>query len=252
MKYITHAVRITLLFVLCGATAQAQVGRRTGQSERIVVPLELPEPPSGLRQIDVEQGAMVSCVCLERQEQEPCSEEEARSETAFRGSEVDVKARILRSHEPMYTREARLNETSGRVVLEVALGSAGKVSNIRVLEGLPDGLTNSAIQAACQMEFEPALKDGRAVAQLVKVEYNFDIDSRMFRQGTPMRPPLRVPTRRMPPPFGLPPQPLDFAPHEESPVYPVGLPSRFFPYTFLPSPQLPFGGFWPCPWPSPF
>jgi hypothetical protein len=50
------------------------------------------------------------------------------------------------------------------------------------LRGLPFGLTESAIRAACKLEFKPAIKDGQSVSQWVTAEYVFRLpDSRLFR-----------------------------------------------------------------------
>ena len=50
----------------------------------------------------------------------------------------------------------------------------GHVKNILVVKGLPDGLTEKAVQAARQIKFTPAVKDGRPVSQFVILEYNFN------------------------------------------------------------------------------
>jgi TonB family protein len=64
---------------------------------------------------------------------------------------------------------------TGVVRLRVVLGSNGKVTNISVVKGLPDGLTEKAVAAARRMLFLPAGKDGREVSQYAVLEYNFSI-----------------------------------------------------------------------------
>ncbi|MBC7911200.1 MAG: energy transducer TonB [Pyrinomonadaceae bacterium] len=93
----------------------------------------------------------------------------------FKPSEVDQKARLLSKPAPEYTVEARQNQVTGTVVLQVVLSSKGTVENIRAVNGLPYGLTEKAIAAAKQIKFTPAMKDGRAVSQYIKIEYNFNI-----------------------------------------------------------------------------
>lgn len=61
----------------------------------------------------------------------------------------------------------------GVVRLRAVLSANGQVTNITVLQGLPDGLTEKAIEAARQIKFRPAQKDGRVVSQWVTLEYNF-------------------------------------------------------------------------------
>jgi TonB family protein len=92
---------------------------------------------------------------------------------AYRAKEVDRRAVITEKPQPVYTDEARENGTKGTVRLRAVLCPAGKVLDIRVRKGLPDRLTEQAIKAARGIRFRPAEKDGRAVAQLVTLDYNF-------------------------------------------------------------------------------
>jgi TonB family protein len=96
----------------------------------------------------------------------------ARPDT-FTPGEVTRKAIILYKPQPGFTEEARRNNVSGVVILRVTLAANGEVTNITVVRGLPDGLSEKAITAARQLRFKPAEKDGRAVSQLATIEYNF-------------------------------------------------------------------------------
>jgi periplasmic protein TonB len=89
--------------------------------------------------------------------------------------EVTRKAILLSKPEPGFTEEARKNNVMGVVKLRLVLASSGQVTNIAVVKGLPDGLTEKAIAAARQIRFQPAQKDGRAVSQHIVIEYNFNI-----------------------------------------------------------------------------
>ncbi len=93
----------------------------------------------------------------------------------FRPAEVTRKAVLLAKPEPGFTEEARRNNVMGTVKLRMVLGSGGGVTNIAVVKGLPDGLTEKAIAAARQIKFQPAQKDGRPVSQWVVIEYSFNI-----------------------------------------------------------------------------
>lgn len=99
----------------------------------------------------------------------------AGGDKIFAPGEVDQKARIMSKPEPTYTEEARKNQVTGTVVLQVVLSESGEVTNIRAVSGLPDGLTERAMAAARQIRFTPAQKDGKAVSQRVRIEYNFNI-----------------------------------------------------------------------------
>jgi len=76
---------------------------------------------------------------------------------------------------PGFTEEARLDEVTGVVRLRAVLTADGKVTNVSVVKGLPQGLTEKASDAARHILFFPAFKDGRAVSQWVTLEYNFNI-----------------------------------------------------------------------------
>jgi TonB family protein len=94
-------------------------------------------------------------------------------EKIYEPAEVDRSAKITYKAEPTYTEKARKNGVSGRVVLKVVLKSSGAIGDITVVKDLPDGLTEQCIRVARQIKFQPAIKDGRAVSQYLKAEYNF-------------------------------------------------------------------------------
>lgn len=93
----------------------------------------------------------------------------------FHVVELDRRAVITARPSPSYTEEARLNGTRGHIRLRAVLRASGEVTNISVLKGLPDGLTERAVEAARQIHFIPAQKDGRAVSQWIIIEYRFNI-----------------------------------------------------------------------------
>jgi protein TonB len=93
----------------------------------------------------------------------------------FSQRDVTQKARILSRAEPEYTARARAHQISGTAILKAVLSSTGEVTNITVIKGLPDGLTEACIESMRHMEFVPAVKDGRPVSQYIQVEYNFNL-----------------------------------------------------------------------------
>ena len=70
-------------------------------------------------------------------------------------------AEILSKPTPAYTDEARRLHVEGEVLLEVVLEASGKLKVMRVVRGLGHGLDESAIRAAEQINFKPALRDGQ-------------------------------------------------------------------------------------------
>ena len=92
---------------------------------------------------------------------------------AFQPKEVDTKAEIRAKPDPVYTREARRAGVQGIVTLKLLLLPDEKIDRIKVVRGLPFGLTENAIRAACKVKFKPAVKAGKSVAQWVTVQYGF-------------------------------------------------------------------------------
>ncbi|MBD0373617.1 MAG: TonB family protein [Pyrinomonadaceae bacterium] len=93
----------------------------------------------------------------------------------YKSSEVDTRVKILSRPAPAYPREARRKEVAGMVVLSAVLSFDGKVRNIRVVKGLPYGVTLSAIRAARLIKFTPATLSGQPVSQRVLIEYYFSL-----------------------------------------------------------------------------
>jgi TonB family protein len=72
-----------------------------------------------------------------------------------------VPAEIVSKPTPAYTDEARRMRVEGEVLLEVVLEASGHVRVLRVVRGLGHGLDESAVRAAEQISFKPALRDGQ-------------------------------------------------------------------------------------------
>jgi len=97
------------------------------------------------------------------------------TEQIYTGRDVDVKARLLKRPGPAYTSDARDNRVEGTVVLKAVMSKTGHVENIKVIVGLPYGLTEQAIKAARQIEFVPAMRYGKPVSMWMQLEYNFSL-----------------------------------------------------------------------------
>jgi protein TonB len=82
---------------------------------------------------------------------------------------------VLQRVEPKYTAEAARVRLSGTVVLQAVIKSDGTVDVLRVVRGLPAGLTDSAIDAIKQWQFRPGQKDGQNADIALNIEVNFNI-----------------------------------------------------------------------------
>jgi periplasmic protein TonB len=108
-------------------------------------------------------------------------ETDSIDELVVSAKEVDARAVITAKPKPSYTKEARRNGVQGFVTLKVLLSARSKIARVKIVKGLPAGLTENAIRAACKMEFKPAMKDGQPVAQWLTAEYVFRLaDSSIF------------------------------------------------------------------------
>jgi len=101
-----------------------------------------------------------------------------RSANAFRMGAGMIAPIVQRRVDPQYTNEARLAGYSGTVVLQAVIKKDGTVDIIRVVRGLPLGLTDNAIRALKQWQFKAGTKDGQEVDIAVNVEINFNLQRR--------------------------------------------------------------------------
>lgn len=96
-------------------------------------------------------------------------------ERIYTSKETDEKVQILKKPLPRFSREARRHLTRGYVLLRAILAADETVKHVEVMTGLPDGLSESAIAAARQIKFKPAMKDGKPVSVWIELEYSFQI-----------------------------------------------------------------------------
>lgn len=99
----------------------------------------------------------------------------ARPRPAVQQPVVDERPVLLNRPRPMFSEEARRNKIQGVVRMKILVDVSGKVAEVVVTRGLPDGLDLQAIRAAYQMRFKPAMKNGSPVSfwlSNVEVEFN--------------------------------------------------------------------------------
>ena len=88
---------------------------------------------------------------------------------------ADGKLQILSKPRPGYTETARSENIQGTVVLRVTFLASGKIGEVTPVKTLPNGLTEQAIAAAKEIEFEPAVEHGHPVSVTKQIEYSFAI-----------------------------------------------------------------------------
>jgi TonB family protein len=87
---------------------------------------------------------------------------------------VDTKPILLNRPNVRYTEEATIKNIRGVVLLHALVGITGVLEEIKVISGLPSGLNDEATRAAREMQFRPAMKDGKPVPYWVALELKFN------------------------------------------------------------------------------
>lgn len=96
-----------------------------------------------------------------------------RQRTIYGASEVNKKAKLVYMPAAVYTAEAREAKVRDEVRLRLVLAGDGTIRNMFPIKSAGHALTESAVIAAQQIRFEPAIKDGRPVSQFVTLVYEF-------------------------------------------------------------------------------
>lgn len=97
------------------------------------------------------------------------------NEVFEQGKDGVSRVTILYKERAKYTSAARKNRVHGTVQLRVAFHADEHIEVLEVIRGLPDGLTDSAIDAAKRVRFRPAEKDGKPVRTEGQLEFTFDL-----------------------------------------------------------------------------
>jgi TonB family protein len=112
-------------------------------------------------------------------ETEPNSNQIVKAQTTLdpvQPMDSSTRPTILYREKAQYTQEAKDNNVEGRVVLKVVFGADSQIRDIEVVRELPYGLTESAIEAAKKIRFNPAMKDGQPVTVRGALEFTFKLN----------------------------------------------------------------------------
>jgi TonB family protein len=91
---------------------------------------------------------------------------------------ADRQATAIQMVAPAYPKDAFERSIAGNVMLRVVVGTDGTPTDIRVTSATVPGVFDAAaVQAARQWTFQPALKDGVAVATTLQVPVTFSLDN---------------------------------------------------------------------------
>jgi TonB family protein len=134
-----------------------------------------PEPPSKF----IKQAHVFICWSRSRLPREPAPAlgKETEPIQIKEGKEGEVqRPELLFQADPQYTEQARAAGTTGTVIVEAIIDAEGCVTNVRPLQELPNGLTESAMSAVSKWAFSPATLEGQPVKVYYILTINFSID----------------------------------------------------------------------------
>jgi len=94
--------------------------------------------------------------------------------TVFGSGEVQTSARVIETPLAEYTDDARKAKTHGDVRLRLVLANDGTVKNVFPIKSVGHGLTESAMKAARQIKFEPAVRNGKPASEFMTFVYEFE------------------------------------------------------------------------------
>lgn len=90
------------------------------------------------------------------------------------GDGVSAPVKIF-APQPLYTENARAARIQGVVILQAIIDAAGKVADVKVLKGLPEGLDASALDTIKTWTFKPAMRGSLPVAVYFNLTVRFSL-----------------------------------------------------------------------------
>lgn len=83
--------------------------------------------------------------------------------------------KVVSQRDPEFSKEARDAKYQGTVVMSLVVSKAGEARDISIVRPLGFGLDQKAVEAVAKWRFDPAKKDGEAVAAQIMVEVDFHL-----------------------------------------------------------------------------
>lgn len=89
----------------------------------------------------------------------------------------DVKAPVVIDRaEPLYNETARKARIAGTVIVEAIISKSGRVEDVKVIKGLPMGLSQEAEEAVKKWRFKPGTLNGQPVATIFNLTVTFKLN----------------------------------------------------------------------------
>ena len=129
-----------------------------------------------------------------------------------RAGDVVPPPAVTRRVDAAYPADARASRAQGTVTVEAVIGTDGRVSDARVLQGVHPLLDQAAVAAVRQWEFQPSTLDRQPVSVIHAVPVTFTAPP------DPVKPPSTVPGTPRSLPTSPPPPPAKPDPPKETPA----------------------------------
>ncbi len=124
--------------------------------------------------------AVAACIGLAnagpQQPADQSASDKAYADGAFKIGTGITPPKLLHKIDPKYTEDARTAKISGAVLLRVVVGTDGKAHDINVVSTIDPGLSQKAVEAVQQWDFQPGQKDGQPVNVFAQIEVNFRLE----------------------------------------------------------------------------
>jgi len=88
---------------------------------------------------------------------------------------IETPKTVLKDVRPVYSMDAMRDRVQGEVMMEVVVREDGTVGDVKVLNSIHPDLDVSAVAAAKQWLFRPAMKGNQPVAVIVTLSLSFKI-----------------------------------------------------------------------------
>ena len=148
------------------------------KAKRIPIPDPTPDEPEPIREVeeialelDLESVDLVLGADFGIPESGPAPSGES---PLYVGGDVLAPVAVHQP-QPQYTEEARLARIQGVVILQAVVDKEGRVSDVRILKGLPMGLDEQALQTVSTWTYRPATRDGLPVPVYITVTIGFSL-----------------------------------------------------------------------------
>ena len=82
---------------------------------------------------------------------------------------------VINRVEPQYPEVARKARISGIVIVECIIDKSGNVDQVKVVKGLPMGLSEEAVSAVRKWRFKPGTLGGHPVDVIFNLTVNFQL-----------------------------------------------------------------------------